>query len=86
LLSTQHPSKYLSPLAYLSYLQSKNRYLRFSEFLFGEFEALGNKKIWKFWKFSLLKCKLDPKKCWVLFEKSANFGNHKTEKENIGGK
>jgi hypothetical protein len=29
------------------YLQSKNKYLRFSDFLLGEFSALGDKKIWK---------------------------------------
>jgi hypothetical protein len=38
----------------------------------GEFSALGDKKIWKILE--------------IFFEKSPNFGNHKTEKENIGGK
>jgi hypothetical protein len=47
---------------------------------------LATKKSGRFWKFSLLKCKLDPKKGLVLFEKSQNFGIHKTETEKIGGK
>jgi hypothetical protein len=36
----------------------------------GEFSALGDKKSGKFWKFSLFKCKLDPKKMLGFYLKN----------------
>ncbi len=86
LLSTQHPSKYLSPLSYPSTSKVKTNILGSVIFFWANFQHLATKKSGKFWKFSLLKCKLDQKKSLVLFEKSQNFGIHKTEKEKIGGK
>ncbi len=75
LLSTQHPSKYLSPLSYPSTSKVKANILGSVIFFWANFSALGDKKIWKILEIFFVKVQIRPKKKLGFIWKIAKLWN-----------